>query len=58
MVNERVHPEDPIHQGYIFISVPRHDISLTNLVIVSSDDQAEQVTWRELIDHGNTDAVT
>jgi hypothetical protein len=58
MIYERVNLEEPLQQGDIFRSVPRADFSLSNLAILSSEGQAEQVTWRELVEHGDTDGVT
>jgi hypothetical protein len=58
MIYERANPQEPLQQGDIFRSVPRPDFSLNNLAILSSEGQAEQVTWRELVEHGDTDGVT
>ncbi len=58
MIYERVAADESLQQGDIFHSVPRPDLSLANLAILSSEGHAESVTWRELVDHGETDGVT
>jgi len=55
MIYQRINSEDPLQQGDIFLSMPRPDFSLSNLAVLSPEGQAEQVTWRELVDHGETD---
>lgn len=58
MVYERVNAEEPIQQGDIFRSLPRPDFSLNKLAVISPDGRPEQVSWRELVDNGETDNLT
>jgi hypothetical protein len=58
MIYERVNPEEALQQGDVFRAMPRPDFSLSNLAILSSEGQAEQATWREIIEQGDTDGVT
>jgi hypothetical protein len=58
MIYEQVNLEEPLQQGDIFLSVPRPDFSLGNLAILSSDGQAEQVSWRELVEQGDINNIT
>jgi hypothetical protein len=57
MIYDPASPHEPLRQGDIFRSVPRHDLSLSKLVILSPEGQAEEVTWRELVELGDAEGL-
>ena len=58
MIYEFPEPNAPIRQGDIFVGLPRVEISLKNLTVLSENDVTEVVPWNTIVEEGkNVSAI-
>lgn len=57
MIYTRPGPDDPIHQGDIFRGVPRVDFSLSDLRVITQDNNVAIKSWAELLAEGAADGA-
>jgi len=58
MIYESVREDEPLRQGDIFHSIPRVELSLATMAVLSSDDGPEETAWNNLIQDGLQEPVT
>ena len=55
MIYEFPQQDAPIRQGDIFANLPRVDLSLRSLAVVTDSEQIEQTSWGDLVSGGKSD---
>jgi len=58
MIYESVPDDEPIEQGDIFRSIPRTELSLAKMAIISSNEGAQETAWDELVQEGIGEPIT
>jgi hypothetical protein len=59
MIYDNVDQEEPIHQGDIFINIPKLEFSLENILFEQEEDDAglKQASWTELLQDLSLDEI-
>ena len=52
MIYETLSADDPLQQGDIFRHIPKTELSLSKMAILTDDQQTESVNWAELSNNG------
>jgi hypothetical protein len=51
-------PDTPIRQGDIFVGLPRVEISLKSVTVISENDETEIIPWTSIVEEGkNVSAI-
>jgi hypothetical protein len=58
MIYETLSADDPLQQGDIFRHIPQTELSLSEMAILSDDQQTESASWTELSNNGGGEAIT
>jgi hypothetical protein len=58
MIYETVSPDTPLQQGDIFSCIPKAELSLSMMAVLSKSGDAEETTWQDLVESGDDRSVT